>query len=898
MRFRVLGPVRMSPRTPSAAKPRAVLATLLMNINAVVSTHTLIDELWSTGPPRTAATTLQVYVSQLRKALLEGGGAEAGRQPLLTRPPGYLIEVAADDLDLTVFESLRTEGRAAYARRDYDDASHLLGRALGLWTGPALSGIPHGPSLETSAIRLGELRAEVLEQRISADLRLGRHQELVGELMALAHEHPLRETLHCHLMVALYRVGRQSDALRVYQQARRSLVEELGVEPGPVLSRLLERVLASDPSLAWRGDPAVGGSRTGTGGRHADAVDWLPPALADFAGRTDQLAVGTRFLSGRASGLGRVLALAGRAGSGKTTLAVQLAHEATGLFPDGRILVTLRDAGGRAMEPGGVMAALLRRLRGPAAPEAAGRPPASEAELADLLHGRTEGRKLLLLLDDAVSEAQVRPVLSAAPDATVIVTSRRALGALDGVQHFVLEVLSRQDAEQLLVACGGPRMSEDPEAVSEIALLCGNLPLALRVAAAGLAARPHWTAAGLARRLRDERTRLAALRLGDLDVRSSLLTAYQDVGEEERHTFRALGLAPLPDFALWSAAALLGTDLPTAERRTEELVRAHLLEGRRRPGRLAPVRYGFHSLLRALALEVQAAEDVTHGARAAATERLCRAFLSLARHADAQLAPGRDLLVFETEPLAGVSPETLVGTAPLLWFQEEATGLLEAVRQAHAAGLWQLCCALASASAGYYEANALWDDWESGHELALDAARRAGDAHAEAVVLRSLGDLAWQRHQSSLAIDRYRLARHLFTGRGDRLAADRCLSGEADVLLGLGRAAHAGQGYAGALPAGRADDDARGAAQALRGLALVALREGRPGEALGLLGECETAAGDAGDERWREYARRTAASVRAAVDAGGDAEQLARMPLEVRPGVWLFVPAPAVRRAA
>ncbi|NBM17268.1 AfsR/SARP family transcriptional regulator [Streptomyces sp. GC420] len=930
MRYRVLGPVHMAPRTPSAAKPRAVLATLLMQSNTVVSTHTLIDELWSSEPPRTATTTLQVYVSQLRKALLEGADAAAEEsgtvQPLLTRPPGYLMRVAPDELDLSVFESLRTEGRAAYDQREYGTASHLLGRALGLWTGPALSGIPHGPALETSAIRLNELRAEVLEQRISADLRLGRHHELVGELMALAHDHPLRETLHCHLMVALYRSGRQSDALQVYHRARRSLVDELGVEPGPVLSRLLERILASDPSLAWHGEPEprlspvggsggraagepVGGAAVpasssalgGRGGPDQGPVVWLPPTVADFTGREDQLAAGEKLLAGDPAVPNKVLVVSGRAGAGKTALAVRLAHDAADRFPDGRVLVTLRDAGGRAVEPRTAMATLLRRLRGPlgAEPGADGGTdplPSSEAELAELLHGHTEGRRMLLVLDDAVSEAQVRPVLSAVPDSTVVLTSRQVLGALEGVQHLTLDVLTVREAEELLMTCGGPRMREDPEAAGEIARLCGCLPLALRVAAAGIAARPHWTAAGLAQRLRDERTRLAALALGDLDVRSSLLTAYHDVGEEARHAFRILGLASLPDFALWSASALLDADPAEAERLTEELVRAHLLEARRRPGRLAPVRYGFHALLRSLSLEVLARESPQEGP--AAVERLCRAFLALARHADAKLAPGRDRLVQEeAEPVAGISPDEVVGNAPLQWFQEESAGLSEAVRQAHAAGLWSLCCSLASAAAGYYEAGALWDEWESTHDLALDAARQAGDLHAEAVVLRSLGDLAWQRHQTSLSIDRYRLAWHLFTRHGDRAAAGRCLSAEADVLLGLGRVEQAERCYVRALSANRLDNDARGAADSLRGLALVALREGRHEEALGHLTECESAARSAGDHRWLQYARRTAAAVRTFLTSSRSASA-SSIPLEIRPGVWLFSPPQPAQRAA
>ena len=909
MRFRILGPVRMTPRTPSAAKPRAVLATLLVQSDTVVSVHTLIDELWCAEPPRTAATTLQVYVSQLRKALLESEDGQPREQALLTRPPGYLMRVGPDELDLNVFESLRTQGRNAYEQRDYAEASALLGQALDLWTGSALSGVPHGPMLETSAVRLDELRTEVLEQRISADLRLGRHHELVGELMALAHSHPMRETLHAHLMVALYRSGRQSDALAAYHRARRALVDELGVEPGPTLNRLLERVLAADPALAWHEEPSRAARPAPAAPAPAPGpVVWLPPDVANFTGRQEQLALGARVLEGDPPVPTRVLAVSGRAGSGKTTLAVRLAHEAADRFPDGRILLSMRDAGGQGIDPARAMTTLLRRLGADGSP-ASESVPCGVEELSDLLHRATRGRKLLLVLDDAVSEAQVRPVLSAVPDSTVVLTSRQALGALEGVQHLVLDVLSRQDAAQLLLAAGGARMGQEPDAVAEIARLCGCLPLALRVAAAGLAARPHWKASELADRLRNERTRLAALALGDLDVRSSLLTAYRDVGPEEQHAFRLLALAPLPDFAPWSAAALLGTSTAEAEQLAEELVRANLLEAHRSPGSRTPVRYGFHSLLRSLALEMLASEAEPDAVREA-TERLGRACLTLARHADARLSPGRDRLAqagdaaettagdaagIAAESTAGMAAGTgcsgvdaaaLVGGSPLWWFREESAGLLEAVRKTHKSGLWTLTSALASAASGYYEACGLWEEWETSHELGLDAARQAGDAHAEAVVLRSLGDLAWQRHHSARALDRYHLARHFFSRGGDPVGAARCLTGEADVLLGQGHADRAAHCYERALGLGRAEGDARGAMEALRGLAFVELAHGRSPSALARLGECEAAAELAGDTRWREYARRSAEAARTVSEGP--------LSLEVRPGVWLIQPGPAV----
>ncbi|MFD6193066.1 BTAD domain-containing putative transcriptional regulator [Streptomyces sp. NPDC060275] len=897
MRFRVLGPVQMHPHTPTAAKPRVVLATLLVKNNSVVSAHSLIDELWGTTPPRTASTTLQVYVSHLRKALAGADDEPGGAGALVTQPPGYVMRVAPDELDLTVFESLRLRGRAAFDERDYARASRLLGESLKLWRGPALSGIPHGPSLQSTAIRLDELRSETLEQRISTDLKLGRHHELVGELMALAHEFPMRESLHALLMVALYRAGRQSDAVQAYHRVRRTLVDELGVEPDASLKRILARLLASDPALAWRPSGSEPKTPAPAAGAAAPAPPagprpplWLPPPLADFTGRADELAQGALLLA--ATSAPRVMAISGRPGVGKTALAVQLARQVEG-FAAGRVMVHLRDPAGRALTAEAAMAALLRRLLppGPTGPAVL---PSDLGELTELLQQATRSRELLLVLDDAVSEALIRPLLAAVPDAAVVITGRRPLAALEHARHLVLDVLGQEEAESLLLATCGPRMAQDRAAVARIAQLCGRLPLALRIAAGGTAVQPHWTAGGLARRLADERTRLAALSLGDLDVRSSLLTAYHEVSEAGRHAFRRLGLAPLPDFPVWTAQSLLGTSPEATEELLYGLVRAQLLDVRQESG--APggaVRYSYHTLLRSLALEMLAEVD----GEDAVTEtvgRLGRAFLPRARAADARLTPGRDRLAGVLETACGELPadDRAVAT-PLRWFQAESAGLLEMVQRLHRAGLWDLTCALASAASGYYEACGVWEDWRTSHELATDAARRSGNALAEATLLRSLGDLAWQRQDAARAVDGYRHAARLFALGDDGVGAARCATGEADVLLGQGEFGRAGALYRRALDQALAEGDTRGCAEAERGLALTALLTGRPADCLASLAACASAAGALGDARWHGYARRFAEHVRAEhVRAGGGAAPVAWPHLEVRPGVWLMNEAP------
>ncbi|MET8542854.1 NB-ARC domain-containing protein, partial [Kitasatospora sp. NPDC004799] len=504
-------------------------------------------------------------------------------------------------------------------------------------------------------------------------------------------------------------------------------------------------------------------------------------------------------------------------------------------------------------------------------------PAADRGRLTAAVQRALRGRRPLLVLDDAASEEQIRPLLSAVGDCAVIVTGRRMLSALDGARHLVLQPLRPDEAMEMLHVAGGELMAADPLSVAEIAGLCGHLPLALRVAAASLVARPHTTAEGLAARLRDERTRLERLREGDLDLRACLMTAYQEAKPEQQRAFRLLGLAPVPDFALWTVAALLDVEPHAAEELVEGLVRAQLLETRPQPD--GQVRYGFHELLRVLSVELRQQERAD--ALRAATERLCGTYLSLARRADAVLTPGRAPRPEDrADKRSGAAAP--VRLPPLAWFRQEAAGLVESARLAHAAGLWPLVWELAGSAAGYFQTCAVWDQWETTHQLALDAARRAGSPAAEAAVLHSLGDLAWQRREAERALGRYAEARRLFGLAGDRLGAARCRIGEADVLLGQGRLTTAARRYGRALALCSADHDLRGVVAALGGLAMVNLHQGLPVNALRLLAECGRAAERLGDRRWATYARRTAERI---TDPDGRAAAV-----EVRPGMWLIDP--------
>jgi len=876
MRYRVLGPVTLRPRTPTAAKVRVLLATLLVRANEVVSSQTLIDELWGDEPPRTAATTLQVYVSQLRNLLADQAEYRGPRDSLLrTQPPGYRIQVGPEELDLARFEILHDSGRRAYEGGDYEKAGLWLREALALWSGAALSGIPHGPLLSAAAVHLEESKVAVLEQRIAADLRLGRHSELIAELLAMAAEHPYREALHAHLMVALYRSERQSDALQAFRSIRRALIDELGVEPGPRLARLHERILRSDPALVWQErKPAVG----------RPPVSWLPPAAGDLVGRDRMLASAARMIQGEGEGgSARLLVVSGNSGVGKTAFAVELARRHAELFPDGQALVALRGARGEALDQAAAAAAVLHRVEpGPARATARSDAP---QELERALHGR----RLLLVLDDAVSEAQVRPVAAALDDGLLLVTSRRSLVGLDDARQLTLDVLTLADAQRLLTAVVGVPMAEDPAAAREIARLCGRLPLALRVAGAALNARPHWTAATLVERLADQRTALDLLSVGDLDVRAALMVGYRELGDVDQRAFRLLSIAPAPGFARWSAAVLLGVSPVQAEQRLELLVEARLLENAG-AARDSEHRYGYHRLLRSLAQE-QLLDTESAEQRRDAADRLGRAYLALARYADGLLMPGRSLAPAHggTGGSAGrLDPARIVGSSPVHWFQEECQGLLDAVHHAGEAGNWALVLELTRAMSGYLEAAARWGEWAEVLDLAMNAAVAGGNDEARADVLRMLGDLAWQQRRTAVASGYYTDARELFERAEDRSGAVRCLIGAGDCALSEGDPGLAEQCYREAWDRVPAGLDERASVDARRGLALVALVCGRAEDALQSFQEFTEAAEHLGDQRLARFGQR---NVERILEHLVDWSHSQRMPpplvVEARPGVWL-----------
>ncbi|MET9570500.1 BTAD domain-containing putative transcriptional regulator [Streptomyces virginiae] len=894
MRFGILGPLEVTGAAaptdggrepsyaPQAAKLRVVLGTLLIRANEVVSVESLIDELWPDAPPRTATTTLQVYVSHLRKTLRSADPAN-GREALVTRRPGYLLRVGADAVDALAFEDLSRRGHQALQASDFSAAADLQRRALALWRGPLLSDTPHGPVLEGAAVRLAEARTTALDERIRAELHLGLHRELVAELQELVAEHRMHEEFHTHLMVALYRCGRQAEALRVFTTLRRTLVEELGIEPGPSSTRLQRRILEGDPALTRAGGRAAGpgpgggttaGTTAVTAGRQAGAArdpghDRLPAAVADsgagagaagwssapgalpaadpcFTGRTDELNQLERML--RSAPAGGCVAVTGMPGAGKTALAVEAAHRVADAFPDGRLYLDLRDGAGPGLPPGA--GAVLKRL-----------PPASAGPGATPADGARQAPRLLLVLDGVGSEAQVRPLLPALRGAVVLLVARRVPAGLPGLRSVLLGPWRPDEAQRLgglftgragtrpgaLGTAAAPALGPGigPDTVAEIAELCGRLPLAVRTAAAQLAARPHWTAAILADRLREEAGRLDVLRTGDVDVRARLLDAYGACPEPQRRAFRLLSLLPPGRFGARQAAAALDLTGAQASSVLESLADERLVavdhDGCRLP-----------ELLRLLAVERLALEDPPEVVRAAA-ERVCRAYA-----AAAAAEPGR------------VS-------------DSGARGLVRLARTAYGAGLWALAVRLTDALAGWVP-----DDGEAVYALGLDAARRCADRSAQARMRRSLGELAWQYRRVEQAHELFSGALELARGAGDEEEAARALVGLAELRLDAGQSAEAAALLEPALTALSAPGRTRGRYEASRARALLALAQEGPESARAWFGECLELAGALRDRRLEVYALRSLRALSRPPESGcGPASRA----VEISPGLWRIHPA-------
>ncbi len=552
VRFGILGPLSVLDAgrevAISAGRDRVVLAMLLLNSRRIVGVDELVDAVWEDRPPVTARGQLQTCVSRLRRTLPAG--------VIRTDPAGYGISVDLAELDAAEFSGLVA---AAGMAGDPGAARELLGKALALWRGSALAGIESRVVRQRAAV-LDERYATVLEDRIELDLADGRDRDLVAELTGLVERFPLRERLRMQLMVTLYRVGRQADALAEYRRVHDLLRDELGIEPGRALRELHRRILTGQvkPARAVSAVPAP--------------VRCLPRTVGDFTGRDGAVRRLLDAAGAEATGGPVVLVIDGMAGSGKTTLALHVAHRLAVSYPDGQLFLDLQGhSEHEPVEPAAALLTLLRQLDVP--PD---RIPPDLPGRADLWRRVLAGRRMLLLLDNAASSAQLTRLLPTSADSLCLITSRRRLVGLDGVHLESLRVLDEAEAVALLGKIAGDRVRAEPEAALEVVRRCGRLPLAIRLAGARLAHRSGWRVADLVRRLGE--SALPELAAEERTVASAFALSYDQLDSRHRRVFRLLGLQPAERFGALAVAALVGLPLDDAWKVLDGLVDAHLIE--------------------------------------------------------------------------------------------------------------------------------------------------------------------------------------------------------------------------------------------------------------------------------------------------------------------------------
>jgi DNA-binding SARP family transcriptional activator len=570
------------------ARQRCVLVALLVDANAVVTADQLVDRVWGDRVTLRAKETLRSYLSRLRQALAAADDVEIGR-----RSGGYVLTVDAMAVDLHRFRDLVARARAA---GDEDQSCALFEQAVGLRRGEAFAG------LDTPW--LTALRQTVEAEQLTAeldytDLRLRRGEHSVGlpELTARAKVRPLDERLAGQLMLALYRCGRQAEALAHFRQVVAQLAADLGVDPSPPLHQLHQQILTADPALAAP-------TRTSPQPQWA-AQCQLPPDIAELVGR-DELGddILARIRSLAAGPAAPIVTISGPPGVGKSAIAVRAAHTLRADFPDGQWYVQLYGTSGSPRQPAEVLANLLRDTG--VTPAAI---PSDAAERATLWRVRIADRRLLLVLDDAANAAQVEPLLPGTPGSAVIVTSRVTLTALiarHGAQLYPIAGLDPADAHDLLIRIlGERRVNAEKAAAREIAGLCGYLPLALRVAAANLAGRSSVALAQYAATLRgiDRLDKLACDDDTQTAVRSAFALSYRALDVPLRRCFRLLGLVAGPDFTVGAAAALVDVSDEHADRMLDRLAGTNLVE------RSGPDRYRLHDLIRLYAAECADGEE-------------------------------------------------------------------------------------------------------------------------------------------------------------------------------------------------------------------------------------------------------------------------------------------------
>jgi DNA-binding SARP family transcriptional activator/tetratricopeptide (TPR) repeat protein len=731
--FRLLGNIAVHvdgrPVDVGHARQQCVLVILLVDLPQVVTVDQLVERVWAHRPPQRPQNALYGYISRLRNAL-----AAAKDVHVVRKAGGYLIEADARTVDLHRFRALVHEAGAA----DDETAASLLDQACGLWRGTTFG------SLDTPW--LSALREMVDAERFAAELdrndvelRLSRHASLLPRLRSWADVQPLDERLAGQTMLALYRCGRQADALGHYQQIRSRLAKELGANPSSTLQRLHEQALKADPALD---PPGVAAPSVRPPVPHQ-----LPASPPSFVGRTRELAELDR---GLAAGTTLVIsAIGGAGGIGKTWLAVRWAHDNLEHFPDGQLYVNLR-----GFDPAGSPVPWPVAVRGfldALSAQTAAIPADPDAQAA-LYRSLVAGKRMLILLDNARDTAQVTPLLPGSRSATVLVTSRRQLAGLltaHGARPVELDPLNETDARQLFTRQLGPdSVAAQEDAVTELLAHCAGLPLALSIVTARATTRPHFALSVLADELRAASARLDALDAGELtaSLRATFSWSYEALDDREKMTFGLLGLAPGPDIELDAAASLVALPVNTTRAVLRELHAMHLVQEH------SPGRYRMHDLAHLYAID-RAVGNQPAQCRHAALRRLVDFHLHTACAAAQLLYPYRPAIDLD-EPVAGCVPRHMSDrVTSMTWFEANHACLLAtqrlALEQKWDTPGWQLAWALTIFHWRRGHLHHHLASWQAG----LIAANRLGDVLPQAHAHRLLGHAHGQMGNYVTAVD-------------------------------------------------------------------------------------------------------------------------------------------------
>lgn len=577
MQIRILGPLRVmsgaSDITPSPPKLRQLLALLTLNANNVVTIDQVVEELWEETPPKSVKSTLHTYIYQLRKLLPidstdsqvppDGGTWPTMTSTLATIANGYALRLPRRAVDVHHFATLVAKAQALEAAVDLEGAAATFRSALGMWRGSSLADVRCGPLLQAECVRLQENYRSVLERRIDVELRLGLHKELIGELSSLVTADPIHENLQAKLMLACYRAGRRSTALQVYQRARVNLDRELGLEPSMELQALHRAILSGDQSLNFDAQRSAGPE---VAGLKFDQSRQLPPARPYFHGRDRERTAITETLRAGKSSVPAAVAITGPPGSGKSALAVQVAHQLRDTYPDGQLYARMSLANGRPVDTNSVLGGFLNAFG-----LAEDQLPRMFDERLQMYRSWTTDRRVLVVLEDVPSTAALEHVLPTGSGCATLLTSRRRLTSPSIVLPVSVGPLDPAYGLQMLTSIvGAERIGAERAAAGELVRLCESMPGLVRAAGDRLTKNPHWTVDYLVERMRADPAVVIRGQEGGTDYQASVEHSYHSLSERAKRAFLAAAACEQSTSAS-ELAAMLGSSRETAEELLEEL---------------------------------------------------------------------------------------------------------------------------------------------------------------------------------------------------------------------------------------------------------------------------------------------------------------------------------------